>query len=553
MHMKAMGEKARHWTADAGSRRCRVRGPSLSPIHDWSISMSHTEHQCSLNSSRYLHLLAGSFSLGLAFLMPSCGDAPLDDVSPTTKPLSATDLQAARREGRAISVAGTDSATGDTDSQREAERQQIRRDQASHPERPARTEHALRFQSDYVHRRSDGNYDVTIQRQEGPTTVVTMGEDFIIAEKARSLREAPSHANRIKLYHLLRQATPADEIARLRLPNPSEAGAFSAEALGELLEDMADQLQALAPQVAALASSSPSLASLACSAEEGAGMMGDGAQFCSHDPAGIFSRIAFPQREHQSCVKDQGNRGTCVSFAITAAVETSASILHGRHLNLSEQDLYRYAKWKEGSGSYGDGLYTGDAARAAMSYRFGFEREWTYNPSHSRIDTKTSYRQSCLGYRGPYCSDSNHQADVKCLTSGTCYYVDSAPKSSGFSVATATEYGTNNLGRSVAKSALRSGRLPAVLSFEVTTSFRNPSRGVVTYRSAESSSGGHAILLIGFVRNSELPPGTPPAAGDGYFIARNSWGCGFGDGGYVYLPDSFVAEYGLSLLSVVSN
>src|SRR5262249_23654871 len=53
----------------------------------------------------------------------------------------------------------------------------------------------------------------------------------------------------------------------------------------------------------------------------------------------------------------------------------------------------------------------------------------------------------------------------------------------------------------------------------------------------------HAILLVGFHQ-------TGPGPHDGHFIFRNSWGDGWGDQGYGYMPFEYLNLYGLRACSV---
>lgn len=50
--------------------------------------------------------------------------------------------------------------------------------------------------------------------------------------------------------------------------------------------------------------------------------------------------------------------------------------------------------------------------------------------------------------------------------------------------------------------------------------------------------GGHAVLVVGFEDGS--------AIGDGVFLVRNSWGAGWGEAGYAYLPYAYVDAHALS-------
>lgn len=53
-------------------------------------------------------------------------------------------------------------------------------------------------------------------------------------------------------------------------------------------------------------------------------------------------------------------------------------------------------------------------------------------------------------------------------------------------------------------------------------------------KEGEKNLGGHAVLIVGY--DDDM----------GYFIVRNSWGEGWGDKGYFYMPYEYVADAGLS-------
>lgn len=52
---------------------------------------------------------------------------------------------------------------------------------------------------------------------------------------------------------------------------------------------------------------------------------------------------------------------------------------------------------------------------------------------------------------------------------------------------------------------------------------------------------GHSVVLVGYHKSAKYP-------GGGYFIFRNSWGTGWGDGGYGYMPFKYVLDLANDLL-----
>ena len=75
--------------------------------------------------------------------------------------------------------------------------------------------------------------------------------------------------------------------------------------------------------------------------------------------------------------------------------------------------------------------------------------------------------------------------------------------------------------------------------------------GIVNWDSGIDSIGGHAVVIVGYVPNGEIPENAAaqPGYGGGYLIAKNSWGCG-GDGGYMYLAYDWVIDQAKSAAAV---
>lgn len=86
--------------------------------------------------------------------------------------------------------------------------------------------------------------------------------------------------------------------------------------------------------------------------------------------------------------------------------------------------------------------------------------------------------------------------------------------------------------------ALNDG-LPVIIGFLVYSSFENTEnkkRGIMQYPDTrkEKLLGGHAVLLVGYDKAQQ------------HFIARNSWGPWWGDGGYFYMPFEVIKNRSMS-------
>ncbi len=253
-----------------------------------------------------------------------------------------------------------------------------------------------------------------------------------------------------------------------------------------------------------------------------------------------------------------------MSFGITAAVEAIVHRDYGARVNLSEQFLYNQAKQFWFPSVYGDGLSTANMFfnMTLRVFRYPYESDWDYNKSWDRIDAVFLYLNSCSGYVGEQCSDANHQAKHFCTKIGSfnfCGFLDPAdtisPSSGYFAGLPASYIDPGLLGAVWARACLLLGK-PVIYSFTVPalslglTPKTGPTAGYVPYIPFEPTKGGHCMLLVGWIPNSQLPSGAPAGAGGGYFIAKNSWGTHVGDGGYLYLPDAWVQHWGTGMYTI---
>ena len=242
--------------------------------------------------------------------------------------------------------------------------------------------------------------------------------------------------------------------------------------------------------------------------------MFDGAAYPTH--TGMWDQIDFPLKWYSTSIKDQGNRGTCVTFAVTAAVETIVARDQGRWLNLSEQMLYNRAKQIWWPSTYGDNLNTdGTLVNMLMSlYRYSWESSWEYNRSPVRKKLAITYLDSELGnaeegipkYEGKHWSNSNHQATLFTTTTilgDFCAFVDPAddvPPDAGFGFGGCQALGEPGLvNLAFAKVSLMLG-IPVMISVTVPDAMRAhnlDSTGIVSSVFSPLGHGGHAMLLVG--------------------------------------------------------
>jgi len=89
--------------------------------------------------------------------------------------------------------------------------------------------------------------------------------------------------------------------------------------------------------------------------------------------------------------------------------------------------------------------------------------------------------------------------------------------------------------------------LPAMFGFTVYSSYIQASaanKRAIPYPTAgEQVVGGHAVLAVGYNDTLQIKnTNTGAVATTGALLIRNSWGAGWGDGGYGWLPYDYVLK-----------
>jgi hypothetical protein len=208
-------------------------------------------------------------------------------------------------------------------------------------------------------------------------------------------------------------------------------------------------------------------------------------------------------------IRNQGPRGTCVSFTLTALNEYIKR-RRGINVNLSEQHLYYETKLIDGASS-GCGTWQSKAVIPLQTRGQCREIVWAYlnappcnnhgplpaaarlDALHYRLDTLAVPARSVLAYK----SHMSRQRPV------------------GLSIPVYNSWYQSAATRQTGRITMRIGTEPSI--------------------------GGHAVCLVGYVD-------TPTSPGGGYFIVRNSWGTAlFGS------ANPFGAGYGTIPYQYITN
>jgi len=244
-------------------------------------------------------------------------------------------------------------------------------------------------------------------------------------------------------------------------------------------------------------------------------------------------------------VRNQAYRGTCVAFAVTAAVERLQSGPQATPRDLSEQFLYWGMKEKGADwGRNSDGSSIGLACYALADYGICGERDWPYNP------------EFIPGHAG---QPGNGNPSYTALAQGKRNRMTGSPKSFyGLTGSAAMALAMLQIGRPVAIALPTfSDSASSMYSSWSTPVARAYGRILNPPPTARRSGPGHAVCIVGFQPDPYEPLG-------GYFIFRNSWGTGWASRapatGHSYAPApgygdvsaTFVDKYNWQMLAFES-
>jgi C1A family cysteine protease len=224
--------------------------------------------------------------------------------------------------------------------------------------------------------------------------------------------------------------------------------------------------------------------------------------------------------EIKAGIRDQGERGACVAFALNGGMELLLS-RQGQDIELSAQNTYFEGKrltatWVEA------GLAPYDTIAAFTSQRTRWVKEayWPYNEDD----------KFCARYNKKHPNATCSQTEAQGGGSDSKQQDPQAAAAGGYRLDTAHQLYAS-LGR--IKQALYRGH-PVVMSINANHDFQLATLkgGVVSWVIKADSCGaslcGHEVLVVGYQDSTQV-------RGGGYFIVKNSWSRDWGDGGLAYV------------------
>ena len=235
-------------------------------------------------------------------------------------------------------------------------------------------------------------------------------------------------------------------------------------------------------------------------------------------PTGVLKTkspsVSIDLREWCSPIEDQGALGSCTAHAGVGVIEYYERKSFGRHLDASRLFLYKVTrnlmKMKGDTGAY-----LRNTMGAMVLFGVPPEEYWPYREDEKEFDQEPP--AFCYAFAQNYQTVKYFRHDPpgtkaeEILRKVKGYLAKGHPAMFGFTVYNSIEQ------------AEKTGRIP----------FPSPK---------EKIEGGHAIVAVGYDDKIKIKNKYGKIETGGALLTRNSWGKGWGEEGYGWLPYDYVLK-----------
>lgn len=201
-------------------------------------------------------------------------------------------------------------------------------------------------------------------------------------------------------------------------------------------------------------------------------------------------------RQYCSPVEDQGELGSCTGNSIAGMLEILENKRNEQFVDLSRLFIYYNERLMEHTVRKDSGAYIRDGIKTIAKTGVCSEKLWPYDISKfKRRPVKAAYAEAATRKITEYKRIATFDDMIGCLAEGFPFVF-------GFAVY------SNFMTQTVANT----GMMPMP---------------------AGQCEGGHAVCAVGYDKTRKV------------VIVRNSWGTGWGDKGYFYMPFAYIQNFNL--------
>lgn len=225
-------------------------------------------------------------------------------------------------------------------------------------------------------------------------------------------------------------------------------------------------------------------------------------------------------KEKQLQVKQQGSRNTCSVFAITFCLEYLFATQKGFGIATDFSEEYLNTMKNVACNIKKDGGFFSQIDKGYKEYGIYMTGLVPYKPAYdpnykvpqAYVDVAKKWDRAKSDFIKEW--DTSKGASAAQIQKACQYLDQNVPVAGGFLWPNSLQFET--------KVGLQMMKVPAMKS---------------------QVFDGHSVALVGYKKSNAFP-------GGGYFVIRNSWGSGWGEQGYAYMPFEYVAKYANDLYAL---